>query len=69
MISHINFGTKIGRLSAINHVYEGSIMGDYYKNYDYEELDDITNYPYNSKQILSYSAFADVSRCYLGKYQ
>ena len=53
------FGTKIGRASAISDTFEGSLLGDYHKEYYYEELEDIVNYPNNSKQILSYSAFAD----------
>ena len=53
------FGTKIGRASAIYDTFEGSVLGDFHKEYYYEELEDIVNYPVGSKQILSYSAFAD----------
>lgn len=53
------FGTKIGRASAIYDTFEDSVLGNFHKEYYYEELEDIVNYPVGSKQILSYSAFAD----------
>lgn len=55
----LEFGTKIGRVSALSDTFETTNDYNYSKTYSYEELDDITNYPVGSKQILSYSAFAD----------
>ena len=57
------FGTKIGRISAIKEGYPtttfNSATHNIVENWEYEELYDITNYPEGSKQILTISSIAD----------
>lgn len=57
------FGTKIGRISAIKEGYPTTIFdkdkGNVVQNWEYEEQYDITNYPAGSKQILTISSIAD----------
>ena len=57
------YGTKIGRMSAVKP--ESTLLvpnfetSSYYTKYEYEELPDITNYPYGSKQLYAVSSIWD----------
>lgn len=57
------FGTKIGRVSALKEDYPiySFEKGNSYVKYEYEELEDITNYPGGSKLIKSISGISDSS--------
>ena len=57
----LQFGTKVARASAMTDFSESFMNGNYGKSYYYEELEDVVNYPIGSKQILTYSALADVN--------
>ena len=55
------FGTRIGRVSALKDDYPKYTAdnGNFYVEYDYTELGDITNYPGGAKQIKSVSSISD----------
>jgi len=55
------FGTRIGRVSALKDDYPKykADNGNFYVDYDYIELGDITNYPGGAKQIKSVSSISD----------
>lgn len=58
------YGTKIGRMSAVipdSYIPKVNPDGSIYIKYEYEELPDITNYPYGSKQLYALSSVKNPS--------
>lgn len=55
------YGTKVGRMSAV--IPESTLPkiqnGGYYTKLEYDELPDITNYPYGARQLYATSAIWD----------